>query len=124
MGAREHGQLALFAAVSSKRRTYNPVDAFDRYPCSLAWAAVIDPAEHYDAVYDVDACPVLFLEENAGSATDPVSLPAWIRLRRMGVPCDLHVTPSPVTGETVLVQLKEFLNNRYPNRNRAWRERF
>jgi hypothetical protein len=42
----------------------------------------------------------------------------------MGVPCDLHVTPSPVTGETVLVQLKEFLNNRYPNRNRAWRERF
>lgn len=116
LGVGDFGHLAIFAATSSKRRTYNPIDALDRYPCRLAWAVAVDSEKDHDGVYDVDSCPVLFLSKRPSGSKDSVSLTAWERLRRMGVPSDLHVTPSPVTPDAVVSHLEEFLNDRWPGR--------
>lgn len=111
MGSSAGGHLTLMGALSSRQRSYLPVDKIDRLPCNVQWAVAIYPAyaltdglENVNAnggneddsrtspefAFDLDSCPVLFIHGDADKWAAMNSVKCWEQLRRMGIQCDLH----------------------------------
>ena len=111
MGGSAGGHLALMGAVSSRHRSYWPIDAIDKIPCNVQWAVAIYPAYSLiDGIdcyntnggngdsdrlvpefsFDLDSCPVLFIHGDADVYSAMASVKAWEQLRRMGIQGEVH----------------------------------
>ena len=111
MGFSAGGHLTLMGALSSRQRSYLPVDGIDRLPCNVQWAVAVYPAyvltdglENVNSnggnddssrsapefAFDLDSCPILFVHGDADGWAAMNSVKIWERLRRMGIQCDLH----------------------------------
>ena len=112
MGGSAGGHLALMGAVSSRHKSYLPVDNIDKTtPCNVQWAVAVYPAYSLtDGIdckntdggngdgdrlvpefsFDLDTCPVLFLHGDADGYSPMASVKAWEQLRRMGVQGEVH----------------------------------
>lgn len=129
MSAGSH--LALLLATSSLTPAYQKIDALDDIPCNTNWAIVFAPAyattdgengtpairEGYGA--DVDLSPVFKFDEKTcpmslhHGGMDPYSpngsTQVYRRLRRMGIPAELHLYPGRPHGAYGLERGVEFL---------------
>jgi acetyl esterase/lipase len=111
MGSSAGGHLTLMGALSSRQRSYLPIDALDKLPCNLQWAVAIYPAYALtdgleapnshggnedssriapEFAFDLDSCPVVFIHGDADRWAAMNSVKCWEQLRRMGIQCDLH----------------------------------
>lgn len=111
MGSSAGGHLTLMGALSSRRKSYLPIDGIDRLPCNVQWAVAVYPAysltdgmETVNAKggneddsrmapefsFDLDSSPVLFLHGDADVWAAMNSVKCWEQLKRMGIQCDLH----------------------------------
>lgn len=111
MGSSAGGHLTLMGALSSRQRSYLPIDRIDKLPCNVQWAVAIYPAyaltdglektnanggNEDDArtapefAFDLDSCPVLFIHGDADVWAAMNSVKCWEQLKRMGIQCDLH----------------------------------
>ena len=111
MGSSAGGHLTLMGATSSKHQTYCPIDAIDRLPCNVQWAAAIYPAYALtdgpdwnnktggnddsarpvpEFSFDLDTCPILFIHGDADGWAAMNSVKCWEQLRRMGIQGELH----------------------------------
>lgn len=142
LGFSAGGHLTLVTATGTRTLAYRPVDAIDRLPCTVQWACPIYPAYALagdagrangkgdnapDAVsapelaFDADTPPMCFVHGDADVYSPMSSVVCWERLRRMGIPGDLHtlatrghcfqMAASPGTGSyTWADRLWEFLS--------------
>ena len=111
MGSSAGGHLTLMGALSSRQRSYLPIDALDKLPCNLQWAVAIYPAYALtdglespnshggnedssriatEFAFDLDSCPIVFIHGDADRWAAMNSVKCWEQLRRMGIQCDLH----------------------------------
>jgi acetyl esterase/lipase len=112
MGSSAGGHLTLMAALSSKRKSYFPIDDLDRkYSPDVAWAIAIYPAYVLsdgengcnknggngdsdvivdDFSFDLASAPILFIHGDADGYSPMGSVKVWERLRRMGIQSQLH----------------------------------
>ena len=118
MSAGSH--LALLLATGSLTQTYLPVDARDTIPCHINWAIVNAPAyvttdgetgtpatrEGYgpdvalSSVFPFDAktCPMSLHHGGADPYSPNGSTLVYRKLRRMGIPAELHLYPDKGHG--------------------------
>lgn len=111
MGSSAGGHLTLMGALSSKQRSYLPIDAVDKLACNVQWAVAIYPAYALtdgindanpdggndgtahtapELAFDLNSCPMLFIHGDADVWSPINSVKCYEQLRRMGIQCDLH----------------------------------
>jgi acetyl esterase/lipase len=112
MGSSAGGHLTLMGAVSSRSKSYSPVDDVDKKnSCKVQWAVAIYPAysltdgaqhpnrnggNEDDArlvpefAFDPDTCPTLFLHGDKDVWASMNSVKCWEHMRRIGVQSELH----------------------------------
>ena len=118
MGFSAGGHLSVMGATSSLRKSYLPIDALDKIPCNVQWAAAIYPAYMLTGTvptencrgdgmdpeggnadekrpvpefsFDQKTCPMLFVHGDRDVYSAMGSVKCWEQLRRMGIPGDLH----------------------------------
>ena len=110
MGFSAGGHLCLMAATSSMTKTYEPVDEIDALPCNLNFAIPVYPAYALtdgvdcentekgndadlvdDFAFDAQTPPMCFIHGDGDGYSAMASVAAYRRLRKMGVPGELHI---------------------------------
>lgn len=148
LGFSAGGHLTLVTATGARTPAYRPVDAIDQLPCTVQWACPIYPAYALagdagrangkgdnapdaapapELAFDADTPPMCFVHGDADVYSPMSSVVCWERLRRMGIPGDLHtlatrghcfqMAASPGTGSSTWAdRLWEFLSRAGFNR--------
>ena len=110
LGLSAGGHLTLMAATSSQTASYEPVDDVDKLPCHLNFAIPVYPAYVLedgangpnaqrgidspmvdDFAFDDKTPPTILLHGDADAYSPNGSVAVYIKLRKMGVPAELHI---------------------------------
>lgn len=102
--------LALLTAVNSETETYAPVDDIDSHPCNVAFAIPVYPAYVLDDGakdpnvnkgegasilpdfhFDSKTPPMCLIHGDADIYSPLGSVEIYKRLRKMEIPCELHI---------------------------------
>ena len=102
--------LALLTAVNSETETYAPVDDIDSHPCNVAFASPVYPAYVLDDGakdpnvnkgegasilpdfhFDSKTPPMCLIHGDADIYSPLGSVEIYKRLRKMEIPCELHI---------------------------------
>ena len=102
--------LTLLTATNSETQTYAPIDELDKLPCNLAFAMPVYPAYVLDDgatdpnankgegasilpcfKFDSKTPPMCFIHGDADIYSSLGSVECYKRLRKMGIPAELHI---------------------------------
>ncbi|MCF0234292.1 MAG: alpha/beta hydrolase [Thermoguttaceae bacterium] len=111
------GHLTLMAATSSETESYTPTDEIDKFPANLDFAVPIYPAYVLedgangpnaaggndspmvsDFAFDAKTPPICLLHGDADVYSPMGSVAVYAKLRKIGVPAELHVYAGAVHG--------------------------
>ncbi|MGI6401178.1 MAG: alpha/beta hydrolase [Thermoguttaceae bacterium] len=102
--------LALLAAANSETQTYEPIDDLDKIPCNVAFAIPLYPAYVLndgatgpnsnrgdgasllsDFHFDGHTPPMCLIHGDADIYSSLGSIEVYKKLRKMDIPCELHI---------------------------------
>lgn len=129
MSAGSH--LGLLLATSSQTPAYNRIDKIDDLPCHINWAILNAPAyvtsdaeagtpasrQGYGVdvtlskvfKFDSKTCPISFHHGGADVYSPNGSTKAYLQLRRMNIPTELHIYPDKPHGAFGFERAIEFM---------------
>ncbi len=117
MGFSAGGHLSLMIATTSSKAAYEPIDELDKIPCNVNFAAPVYPAYVLqdgadgqnagkgndspmvdDFAFDDRTPPMCLLHGDADVYSSTGSVAVYCKLRKMGVPAELHIYANAVHG--------------------------